>query len=115
MKLRLLGNAVRLRLAKSEVEQLVEVGIVEESVDFLPKPLVYIILASQDGSQIEATFLNGWITISVPEKAIHEWASGNEVGMKGTFRGVSVLIEKDWSCMHGEEGENQDRFARPPH
>jgi hypothetical protein len=113
MKLRLLGNTVRLRMAQSEVEQLTETGIVEESVEFLPNPLVYMVHTSKDSSQIEASFLNGWLTISLPEKAVKEWAAGNDVGMKGSFRGVSVLIEKDWSCLHGDETENEDRFPRP--
>jgi hypothetical protein len=34
MKLRLQGNSVRLRLTRSEVERLREIGRVEESVDF---------------------------------------------------------------------------------
>jgi hypothetical protein len=113
MKLRLMGNTVRLRMSQSEVETLTETGIVEESADFVPNPLVYMIHASKDRGQIEVSFLNGWITISVPEKATKEWAAGSEVGMKGSFRGVSVLIEKDWSCLHGDESEDQDRFPRP--
>ena len=113
MKLRLLSNTVRLRMSQSEVQTLTESGIVEESVDFAPNPLVYMIHASKDNDHIEASFLNGWITISVPESAVQEWARGSEVGMKGTFRGVSVLIEKDWSCLHGSESENEDKFPRP--
>ncbi len=113
MKLRLLGNTVRLRMARSEVEQLTESGIVEEAVEFLPHPLVYMIHISKENNQIEASFLNGWITISVPEKIAREWAAGNEVGIRGSFRGVSVLIEKDWNCLHGDEPQNQDRFPRP--
>ena len=34
MKLRLQGNSVRLRLTRSEVERLREIGLVEELVDF---------------------------------------------------------------------------------
>jgi hypothetical protein len=113
MKLRLLGNTVRLRMSQTEVATLATSGIVEDCVDFAPNPLVYMIHASKDCTQIEVSFLNGWITISVPEEATKQWAAGSEVGMKGSTRSVSILIEKDWSCRHAEEGANEDSFPRP--
>jgi hypothetical protein len=106
------GNTLRLRLTRSEVRKLTETGVVEESVDLTPNPLVYVMRAAKDCSEIQVSFLNGAISVSVPEALAAEWAAGDSVGMEGTFRGVSVLVEKDWSCAHGTESTNKDAFPR---
>jgi hypothetical protein len=112
MKLRLLGNSVRLRLSRSEVETLAETGLIEETVDLVPNPLVYMIHASKDCRNIQVSFLNGWITITAPEHTVNAWASGPDVGITGSHRNVAVLIEKDWNCLHATEAENEDTFPR---
>jgi hypothetical protein len=68
---------------------------------------------SKDCSQIEVSFLNGWITVSLPEAAAQRWAASDEVGMQGVYRGVTVLVEKDFSCLHGGAAENEDKFPNP--
>jgi hypothetical protein len=113
MKLRLKGDTVRLRLSQSEVAQLAETGMVEDSVNFAPNPLVYLIHASEDCKQLEVSFLNGWLTLSLPVDKMKEWACGSQVGLEGSCRGVAISIEKDWACQHADDSENQDSFPRP--
>ncbi len=113
MKLRLRGNTMRVRLSQSEVEQLEKAGLVEDSVDFTPQPLIYLVHASEDCKQMDVSFLNGWLTLSLPVVKMKKWATSSEVGMEGTCRGVSVLIEKDFACLHAEDAENGDTFPRP--
>jgi hypothetical protein len=113
MKLRLLGNSVRMRMSQSEVEKLATSGFVQDSVEFSPTPLVYILHSSKESTHLEISFQNGWITITVPEEQIRKWASGSAVGIEGAFGGVSVLIEKDWPCLHVDDADNKDTFPRP--
>jgi hypothetical protein len=113
MKMRLQGNSVRLRLSKKEVESLAKKGMVEEVIEFTPNPLVYLIHASRESSQIEASFRNGWVTVSVPWEKAKQWAANDELEMEGICRGISVLIEKDWGCVHEDAEENEDKFPPP--
>lgn len=104
---------MRVRLTQSEVEQLSKSGLVEDSVEFVPNPLVYMVHSSKDSSEMEVLFLNSWITVTVPEDQIQKWSSGGDVGIVGCFRGIAILIEKDWSCLHGDETANEDTFPHP--
>lgn len=118
MKLRVRHNSLRLRLTRREVDQLIETGLVEETVEFTPRPLVYMLHASQACSEIQASFVNGWITVSVPGAMAKDWASSEQVGLQATHRDVAILIEKDWSCLHAASenngsDENEDTFPHP--
>jgi hypothetical protein len=86
---------------------------VEDAVEFVPNPLVYMIHASKESKEMEASFRNGWITVSAPEAQIRAWTEGTETGISGTFRGISILIEKDWACEHPNSEDDQDTFPRP--
>jgi hypothetical protein len=113
MKLRLRGSSLRLRLSQTEVETLTQTGLLEETVDFKPNPLVYILHSSKDCKDIQASFLNGWISVTVPEDQVKSWVSSPSVGMEGVHRGVSILIEKDFACAHGDAAQNEDAFPHP--
>ncbi len=113
MKLRLRGSSLRLRLSQTEVETLTETGLIEETVDFNPNPLVYMLHSSKECKEIQVSFLNGWITVTAPEVQLKSWAASNMVGIEAIHRGVSVLIEKDFACTHGDPIENKDAFPRP--
>jgi len=113
MKLRLRGNSLRLRLSQSEVETLTSSGLLEESVEFTPNPLVYMVYASKDCTDIQVSFLNGWITVAVPEDRLKSWASSDTVGMEAAHGGILVLIEKDFACAHRDAAENEDAFPHP--
>jgi hypothetical protein len=111
MKLRLANNSVRLRLTRSEVDQFLDTGLAEEAVDFPNTPLVFMLHSSSDCRSMQATFVNGWITVTVPDAAGKTWAGSDQVGMEGSHHGVSILIEKDWQCLHAAGDE--DAFPRP--
>jgi hypothetical protein len=112
MKLRLRGNSIRLRLSRSEVREVARAGCIEESTGFAPARLVYCLrTTASDG--IRASFADGKIFIEVPGSQIAEWAEGTETGIAGLCGEVSVLIEKDWACTHGDAAENADSFPNP--
>lgn len=117
MKLRLRHNSLRLRVGRSEVASFLESGIVEDSVEFPSMPLVYILHSSDECKEIQASFMNGWVTVSVPKEQGRDWAAGDLVGMQNKYRGISIVIEKDWECTRpleeGEEDENADAYPHP--
>jgi hypothetical protein len=113
MKLRLRGNSLRLRLSQGEVESLVKAGLLEETLDLVPNPLIYMVHSSRECKDIQVSFMNGWLTIAVPESALKNWAGSAAIGMEATHRGVAVLIEKDFACEHRNPPENEDTFERP--
>ena len=113
MKLRLRQNSVRLRLSRGEVKALAETGLVEESLDFIPQPLVYILHLSNEINEMQVAFTNGWLTVTAPELLAQTWADSDQVGMESEFHGVKVLVEKDWPCSHSTDEENEGTFLPP--
>jgi hypothetical protein len=85
-------------------------------VDFPSTPLVYILHSSDECKEIQATFNNGWVTVCVPKEQGRAWAGGDAVGMENKYRGISILIEKDWECVRPSsdgDDENQDAYPHP--
>ncbi len=113
MKLRLRRNSVRLRLSRGEVTSFTETGLVEESLDLTPQPLVYILHSSNEIHEMHVAFTNGWLTVTVPEALGKTWAESDQVGMESVFHGVTILVEKDWPCAHSSDEENEDKFSPP--
>ncbi|MBK9155370.1 MAG: hypothetical protein IPM25_14345 [Chloracidobacterium sp.] len=121
MKLRLNANSLRLRLGMSEVDALVREGRVAERVDFGPDgaALVYEVRTADD-PKFSAAFGEGGISIFAPRSAVVEWATGDELSLRGSqaARGgaeLAILIEKDLACRTREnDRDNADAFPHPP-
>jgi HSP20 family molecular chaperone IbpA len=113
MKLRLRHNSIRLRLTRSEVDRLQGSGLVEESVDFPQSRFVFSLESGSDVREISASFVDGRLSVTVPSEQCHAWATTEEVGIDAQFQGLSILIEKDWPCLHPSATEDADTFARP--
>ena len=113
MKLRMRHNSIRLRLTRSDVDRLQGAGWVEETVEFPQMPLIFKLEVSSDVDAFRASFVDGRVTVTIPLEQGRHWALTEEVGMVADFQGLSLLIEKDWPCLHQTEGENEDTFPRP--
>jgi len=122
MKLRLNRNSIRLRLGKSEVESLLRDGRVSEKVDFGPdnSPNLVYELHTADIPQFSAVFDEGRISIGVPRMTAAEWASGDDLSLRGSQKieggsELSILIEKDLACRtRDRDVDNADTFPNPP-
>jgi len=122
MKLRIRGNSIRLRLGRSEVERMVETGLVEEFTIFdaaRRQRLGYALRSSSEVSVVTATFDEGQIVVSVPADLIRLWGTTDQVGIDAV-QNVSegemlrILIEKDFECIDAPVHESQeDAFPRP--
>jgi hypothetical protein len=121
MKLRLQFNSIRLRLKRSEVEQLTRVGRVEEGIvsgSSDDAAFHYILEATPAVSSPQATVTARGIVVRVPTRDAARWASSDEVGIEGNQSAggqatLRILIEKDFACIDGPEEQNADTFPHP--
>jgi|SRR5579863_2058949 len=116
MKLRIHGNALRLRLNQAEVGQFSKTGWLEEVLDFAPgASLSYGLESMSSLSEPRAIFQNGSLKIQVPVAAANRWITTDQVEIQGeqsaaNGKRLSILIEKDFKCVHSP---NPDPDAYP--
>jgi hypothetical protein len=119
MKLRIHGNSLRLRLSQSEVAQFSKTGFVEDSVQFAPgSNFAYTLESSSSIPAAKASYQNGWLRIQVPAAAATEWFTTDRVGISAeqpleSGKQLSILIEKDFQCLHGGEQRDPDAYPNP--
>jgi len=121
MKLRILGDSVRLRLKRGEVEQLAAGTSIVQQTHFPGAVLTYRLDVSEN-SGISATFDNGSLVISLPKSKVLDWANADDVSLhaeqelSGTGA-LSLLIEKDFKCLepghHRNCEDDEDTFPHP--
>jgi hypothetical protein len=119
MKLRIQGNSLRLRLSQSEVAQFSKTGFVEDSTQFAPGVrFAYTIESSSNLATPEASYQDHWLRIQVPAAAAKEWYTSDLVAISadqpiGAGQALSILIEKDFQCLHGGEQRDPDSYPNP--
>jgi hypothetical protein len=120
VKLRIHQNSLRLRLNRSDLKQFRQTGVCTEALRFGPNSeLRYALEASSQVTAMEAQLREGCIRILLPLTMAQEWAGSDQVSLSlnsGEGGGPSLLIEKDFQCLHGGEanpGEDADTFPNP--
>jgi len=119
MKLRIKGNSIRLRLLRSEVEQLAERGSISDEVEFGTDALRYSVLLSAAAELVRATFENNEIAVVIPESEGRNWAANDDVGFEieqptGEGRTLTILVEKDFVCVdRPNDPDRDDGFPNP--
>ena len=114
MKLRIKGNSIRLRLAKSEVDQLEKTGMVSETVNLGPSPLVYQLSTQGDLEHPIASFSQSMLTVTLPSRWVRGWTEDERVGFEHQGPDLSILVEKDFKCLTNRPGEDEsDHFPNP--
>ena len=119
MKLRIQGNAIRLRLSKTDIETFKSAGYIEEVTDFGSHTFTYALNRLRNGD-IFAEFDNGLMVVHLPESTAHEWADSDQVGIEkeidvdGYGRVLHLVVEKDFKCL-GREGSESEKnnFENP--
>jgi hypothetical protein len=121
MKLRILGDSMRLRLKRSEVDRLVAGASIVEETHFPGAVLTYR-LDVADSSNFSASFANSTLSVSLPKTRILEWATTDEVSLIAEQKlsgsdSLSLLIEKDFKCLepghHRDCSDDEDTFPHP--
>jgi hypothetical protein len=119
MKLRIQGNSLRLRLNQAEVSQFSKTGFLEESIQFAPgASFAYALESLSSLSAPKALYANGWLRIQVPGAEATDWVRSDRVGISGeqpleSGKRLSILIEKDFQCLHGEDARDPNAFPNP--
>ena len=116
MKLRMLGNSIRLRLTRSEVERFGRMGKVEETVDLGSgkAKFVYALETVPTGRAAFAELENNRLCIYVPKDKAGDWAVSDQVGIVSRSRDLRIQIEKDYACLTPRPGEDdKDTFENP--
>lgn len=120
MKLRILGDSVRLRLSKSDVQTLCEQGQVADTAHFgAGAALTYTLRLDEGAADVHARLEGSHIRVSLPRAQGVAWAEGDEVGISASQslaedRELSLLIEKDFQCLAPRDGEEDyDGFEHP--
>lgn len=121
MKLRILGNSLRFRLGKSEVESFGHSGSIEGGVRFGESSETDLRFKLQmiDGLEFTGKFSKGNIVVGVPRSLVDQWVSNEEVSISGSQEldaqaDLKFLIEKDFVCLNSHNDEDQsDRYPHP--
>lgn len=121
MKVRIKGNSLRLRIPRSEVDQLVSRGRVEETIWLGPEESARQTWVLEHSASIRSAAIRlapPEIALGFPSSEVERWAAGDEVGIYtsidlGARGSLEVTVEKDFACIHGSDEENRDAFPNP--
>ena len=119
MKIRILGNSLRLRLTQSEVRQLSSEGSVRQTIEFGPDSALQYSIKKSAVSQIQSSFANNHIIVEIPNETADNWAQNDVVSLReelslGENKTLSLLIEKDFKCLTDRPSEDEsDMFPNP--
>jgi hypothetical protein len=113
MKLRIDGNALRLRLNQAEVAQFSKTGLSEDSIEFSPGVrMTYALESSSSIRSPQAVYRDGSLRIQVPYQTGFEWATTDRTGISGGDH-ISITIEKDFQCLHGDGSRDPKAYPNP--
>ncbi len=115
MKLRCTENSIRLRLRKSDVDQLAREKKVSIQIGFPAGSFLTYELSIGATSKLYALFESGLISIQLPEQVAHQWISTDEVSISDELRlpngaVLYILIEKDFPCKSRPDEDKADTF-----
>ena len=102
MKLRLNGNAIRLRLSQIDVAKLALEGLLEEQLKFSnDTALLYRLLAKEEIRKPAISYAENIITVTIPQDFTNDWPHNKVTGTSATHTTVDgneifILIEKDF-------------------
>ena len=119
MKLRLKGNAIRLRLSQKDVATLAAEGLIEEQISFSKDiTLCYRLEAKEEIFKLGTSYAENTITVFIPKDFTNDWPGNNVVGTSAIHINedgseIFILIEKDFKCLDDNMEDQSDNFANP--
>ncbi len=116
MKLRCVQNSIRLRIRKSDMEQLQAKGLIQESVSFPSgNGFGFALATDKTTEQVTANFENNQVQVFIPLQIANQWMDSNELSLEheqnlpnGEI--LHILIEKDLPCLDRPEEDKSDTF-----
>ena len=118
MKIRILDNAIRLRLDRSEVDDIAAGQALTASTHF-PGGQVFGYQLTAAANASDAVFDGSTIVLRIARATLLAWAADeHQVGIRESLPtaegNLELLIEKDFECLEPRSGEDRsNRFANP--
>jgi hypothetical protein len=118
MKIRILGNSVRFRLTRSEVDSLCTKGYIEDRTTFDTADFTYAVKLVDSPGKLSAQFINNTITLSLPKSLGNNWHRNEQVGFSETVEfdaknTLALLLEKDFTCLDERLEDQSDNYPNP--
>ena len=118
MKLRIKGDSIRLRLTKSEIDQFVQSGSVEEITHVGASTLIYQLKKSNAHADITAEMNNSTLIVYMPEPMANQWVKTERVGYEQHMPlpdggSLFLLLEKDFKCLDATHEDQSDMYENP--
>lgn len=122
MKIRMKGNSLRLRVARSEMARLLKDGRIRETIRFAAWPEASFTWALETGTQEKAAttvrYASGQVAVVVAPADMRLWQQDDQVGIyarvdAGADEPLEVIVEKDFACLDGSDADNRDTFSNP--
>ena len=112
MKLRIKKDDIRFRLTRSDVNDLVTKGYLEDSVSFGTASLMFAVKETISPT-ITATFVSDTITLFLPQHMVAELANTEKVGFESNAGELHILVEKDFTCLENVIEDQSDNYPNP--
>jgi hypothetical protein len=117
VKLRIRADSLRLRLTRSEIDQLRERSRVAQAIHFGPGAALEYAIELTESDRVGARFEAATITVELPRTLALAWASGEDVGIAASQPlpegELALLIEKDFHCLAPRGEQDDDAFPHP--
>ena len=115
MKLRILGNSLRLRLTQTEIETLKSEHQVSGKTNFSSSEFIYSLIINDREEDVSAEFENGHLKVKLSKTIAADWIESEQVDIRNADESsIKILIEKDFQCLHNRTGEDEsDNFPNP--
>ena len=118
MKIRILDNAIRLRLDRSEVDD-IAAGQALSALTHFPAGQVFGYQLTGAANASDAIFDGSAIVLRIAQATLLAWATDeHQVGIRESLPtaagNLELLIEKDFECLEPRAGEDHsNRFVNP--
>ena len=119
MKIRIKNNSIRLRLTKTDVSNLKNIGLVScKTVISGNEIFEYELIKKSDIQEIKAKYNQNKISIILPEEKSKILTDTDEITLQawqenGTEDQVFLLIEKDLQCLDPTHEDQSDMYQNP--
>ena len=119
MKIRIKGNSIRLRLSKTDIQQLREQGSVQErTVISADVVFSYTLEHRAAAAEMGASFSAGELTIWLPSHQALQLTESGQMGVQGFQQNgdnnpLFLLIEKDLQCLENTNEDQSDMYDNP--
>ncbi len=117
MKLRCVHNSIRIRIRKSELEQLDKKGIITETISVGGTTMfAYALAVDEMRDEVNAELADNLLAVHVPLVKAQKWITSNQVGIEVTKaldngEQLHILIEKDFPCTDRVDEDKSDTFT----